>query len=129
MRCPRGGDVRTFLTSLCYKCEELAVAGVRINNKDYQCKVLRGIPEELAHFVSSILSSARLIHCISTVDTETVIDHICKEADWLKNHHTRSQPNLSQSRAKSQAARDEALTAMGSEGKRCHKGKCHNCSK
>ena len=116
-------------TSLCYKHEELAVAGVYINNKDYQCKVLMGIPEELARFMSSILSSAWLIHRVSTVDMETVIDHICKEADQLKNHHARLQPNLSQSRAKSQAAGDEALTAMGSKGKRRHKGKCHNCSK
>ena len=77
----------------------------------------------------SILSSARLIHCVSTVDTETLIDHICEEADRLKNRRARSQPNLSQSGAKSQAAGDEALTATGSEGKRRPKGKCHNCGK
>ena len=58
MHCSRGGDVRTFLTSLRYKREELAAAGVRINNKDYQCTVLRGIPEELVRFALSILSSA-----------------------------------------------------------------------
>ena len=57
MRCLRGGDVQTFLTSLRYKHEEIAAAGVRINNKDYQCMVLRGIPEELVHFASSILLS------------------------------------------------------------------------
>ena len=47
----------------------------------------------------------------------------------MKNHRTRVQPNPSQSGAKSQAARDKALTAMGSKGKKCHKGKCHNCGK
>ena len=57
------------------------------------------------------------------------INHICEEADRLKNHCARSQPNLSQSGAKIQAAGDEALAAMGSEGKRRRKGKCHNCGK
>ena len=129
MRCPRGGDVCTFLTSLRYKCEELVVAGVCISNKDYQCMVLRGIPEEPVCFASSILSSARLIHRVSTIEMETLINHICKEDDQLKNHCARLQPNQSQSGAKSQATGDKALAATGSKGKRRCKGKCHNCGK
>src|SRR6266571_4246158 len=130
MRCPRGGDVRVFLRSVRYKREELAAAGVYITNKDYQRTVLRGIPEELARFASTVLSSARLVHHVTTVDTETLIKHICEEADRIKSSWPKMHPNSNQSGARTQATRDEALAATGSEGsKRRHKGKCHNCGK
>jgi len=130
MHCPRGGDIHVFLRSVRYKHEELAAAGVYITNKDYQRTVLRGIPEELAHFAPTILSSAHLIHHVTTVDTETLIEHICKEADRIKSSQPKTHPNSNQSGARTQATRDEALAATGSEGsKRCRKGKCHNCGK
>src|SRR6266702_2850332 len=121
-----------FLGSLRYKREELAAAGVHITNKEYQRTVLKGIPEELARFASGLLSSARLVHRASSIDTETLIDHICEEADRLRNRRAeRGKPQSSQSGARSQAAGDDALAATGSEGnkKKRRKGKCHNCSK
>ncbi len=132
MRCTKGGDVRAFLGSLRYKCEELAAAGVHITNKEYQRTVLKGIPEELARFASGLLSSARLVHRASSIDTETLIDHICEEADRLRNRRAdRGKLQSSQSGARSQAAGDDALAATGSEGnkKKRRKGKCHNCGK
>jgi hypothetical protein len=48
MTCPKGGNVRVFLTNLRYKREELAAAGVHITDEEYQCTLLRGIPDELA---------------------------------------------------------------------------------
>ena len=130
MRCQKGEDVRVFLTNLWYKREELAAAGVLITDRDYQRTVLRGITEELARFASAILSSARIFGSSSTVDTETLIDHICEEADRLKNRRAKSQNNQRGSGAKPQATGDEALAATGSEGrKRRRKGKCHNCGK
>jgi hypothetical protein len=87
MRCPKGGDVRTFLTDLRFKRQELAAAGVKLDNRDYQRTVLRGIPGELATFASALLSA----HAIATasqptrLDTNTLISHICEEADRLKN--------------------------------------------
>jgi hypothetical protein len=128
MRCPKGGDVRMFLTSLRYKCEELAAARVCITNKEYQCTVLRGIPEDMAKFASSLLSSACLIHHSSTIDTDTLIDHICEESECLKNCCTCNQQGSGSGKKDSQ---DEALAVTNSEGvkkKRC-KGKCHNCDK
>src|SRR6266702_1065200 len=121
-----------FLGSLRYKREELAAAGVHITNKEYQRTVLKGIPEELARFASGLLSSARLVHRASSIDTETLIDHICEEADRLRNRRAeRGKPQSSQSGARSQAAGDDALAATGSEGnkKKRRKGKCHNCGK
>ena len=52
MRCSKGGNVRTFLTSVRNKCEELAAVGVTITNRDYQRMVLKCIPEELAKFTT-----------------------------------------------------------------------------
>jgi hypothetical protein len=127
MQCAKGGDVHVFLTSLWYKHEELSAAGVSISDKEYQRMVLKGIPEELTHFASGILSSAHIFKA-SAVNTETLIDHICEEADWLKNHHAKSQSK--DPGAKSSVAGDDALAATGSGGKKKrHKGDCHNCGK
>ena len=99
-----------------------------ITDRDYQRTVLRGIPEELARFASAILSSARIFSSTSSVDTETLIDHICEEADWLKNRHTKSQGKDNGGKPKSTG--DQALAATGSDGKpKRRKGKCHNCGK
>ena len=128
MKCQKGDDVCIFLTSLQYKREELAAAGVSITDRDYQRTVLRGITEELARFASTILSSTHIFGSTFTVDTEILIDHICEEADRLKNCCAKSQNH--DNGAKSKATGDQALAAMGSEGRpKRRKGKCHNCRK
>jgi len=91
MRCQRGGDVRAFLTNLCYKRCELAAAGVRITNRDYLRTALRGLPEDLATFASSCLASARIADCATTIDIETFFNCICAEADRRKNRRAHSQ--------------------------------------
>ena len=127
MRCEKGGDVRAFLTSLRYKREELAAAGVSITDRDYQRTVLKGITEDLARFASGLLSSARLLGSTS-INTESLIDHICEEVDRLKNRRAKSQNKDSTSKQKADG--DQALAATGSDGKpKRHKGKCHNCGK
>ena len=92
MRCPKGGDVRTFLTSLTYKREELAAAGVTISDKDYERTVLGGFPEELAKYAAHLLGSARLNdpHRDAVVDANTLIGHMCEEAERMKNRRTGS---------------------------------------
>ena len=125
----KGADVRTFPTGLTYKREELAVAGITVSAKDYERTVLRGIPEELAKFAAHLLSSARLVHKVESIDTDMLISHICEEADRMKNRHTQDQQNRGGGKKDSQM--DEALAATSSEGekKKRHKGKCHNCGK
>jgi hypothetical protein len=44
-----------------------------------------GIPEELAKFASGLLSAACLINATKTIETDTLIDHICEESKCLKN--------------------------------------------
>jgi hypothetical protein len=89
MACTKGEDVRVFLTSLRYKREELAAAGVRITQKEYQRTILKSLPDELAEFASQLLSSAR--HSGLILNTETLINSIIEESERLKNWHTHSQ--------------------------------------
>jgi transposase InsO family protein len=128
MRCPKGGDVRPFLTTVRNKREELAAAGIRITNKEYQHTVLKSIPEELAKFAAQLLSSARLNHQ-PPVDTDTLIDHICEEAERLKNRRGGGAQSQKGGAAKKEGV-DEALAATGSTDRKGRKkGKCHNCDK
>ena len=115
MRCEKGGDVQAFLTSLQYKREELAATGVSITDSDYQHMVLKGITKDIARFTFSILTSAHILGPTSIIDTDTLIDYICEEADWLKNRCTRSHKDT---KAKQKAGSDQALTVTGSEGKK-----------
>ena len=84
--------------------------------------------EELACFASAILSSACNCGSTSSIDMETLIDHICEEADQLKNCCAKLQGKDSEGKPKSTG--DQALAATGSNGKpKCRKGKCHSCGK
>ena len=128
MHCTKGADVRAFLSTLCYKCEELAAAGVIITKCDYLHTVLRGIPDELAKFASGLLLSTHLVNSLATIDTDTLINHICEEAKHLKNRRAHDQPSRG---GKKEGQPDKALTATSSENRRGQrrKGKCHNCGK
>ena len=128
MRCPKGGNVRTFLTSVRNKREELASVGVTITHRDYQRTVLKGIPEELAKFAAQLLTSARVNHS-PAVDTDTLINAICEESDRVKNRHGSSAPSQKGGGGKKDGV-DEALVATGPESRKGRKkGKCHNCGK
>ena len=128
MRCPKGGDVRTFLTSLRNKREELAAVGVTITNWNYQKTVLKGIPEELAKFAAHILSSSQ-INNSPTLDTDTLMNHIAEESDRVKSRRSGSTQNQRAGGGKKEGT-DEALAATGSEDRKGKKkGKCHNCGK
>ena len=79
MRCPKGEEVWPFLISMRNKRKELATVGIRTSSKDYQCTILRGIPKDLAKFTAQLLGATHISN--SPLDTDTLIDHICKEAD------------------------------------------------
>ena len=123
MRCAKGGDVREFLASLCCKREELAAAGVSVTDKECERTILRGIPSELATFVSHLLSSALIIQRSAPIDLDALINQICEEADRLKSRRAKGQGG------KKDSTTDEALTATASDDgkRRRRKGKCHNC--
>ena len=99
-----------------------------MTDQDYQRTVLRGIPSELATFASALLSA----HSITAASrptmlaTNTLISHICEEADRLKNRRARTGNSNG-----TKDPLDEALTVtegdVGTKKKR--KGKCRNCGK
>jgi transposase InsO family protein len=128
MRCAKGGDVREFLASLCYKREELAAAGVPVSDKEYERTILRGIPTDLATFASQILSSVLVIQSAAPINIDALINLINEEAERLKSRRTRGHSGQG---GKKDATTDEALAATSSEGgkKKRRKGNCHNCGK
>jgi hypothetical protein len=109
MCCAKGADVREFLTSLCYKCEELAAAGVQVTDEEYKRTILRGIPAELGTFASQLLSVATLISKSAPVDLDALVSHLCEEMDRLKSH---------QAKGKKDNPTDEALTTTASDNER-----------
>jgi hypothetical protein len=127
MACSKGEDVRVFLTGLHYKCKELAAAGVRITQKEYQHTVLKSLPDELAKFAAQLLTSA--CHSGHPLDIDTLINSVIKESERLKNRRARSQRG--QGEKKEEGLTNEALAAMGSEGswRECRQGNCHSCGK
>ena len=118
MCCPRGGDVRPFLTSMRNKHEELAAAGIAITQKDYQHTMLKGIPEELAKFAAQLLSSVS-INVRPIVDTNVLIDHICEESKRMKNRRGSAMQNQ-KGGAKKEGV-DEDLAATGSTDQKVRK--------
>jgi transposase InsO family protein len=127
MRCPKGGEVRPFLTSVRNKREELAASGIRISHKDYLRTVLKGIPNHLASFAAGILSNQSYSKN-NSVDIDMLMHQICEEADRVKNR--RNDGAQSQRAGGGKKDGDEALAATGSENQKGKKkGKCHNCGK
>ena len=110
MQCTKGADVRVFLTSLQYKREELAAAGVQISSREYERTVLKSLPDELARFASQALTSAR--HSSLPLDTDTLINSVIEESERLKNRRARGQQSQGKKSKEGQA--DEALAATGS---------------
>ena len=110
MRCSKGGDMQEFLANLCYKCEELAAAGVSVTEKEYEHTILRGIPNELVTFASHLLSSAQIIRSSAAVDLDALVNQICKEANRLKSRRTKRGQG-----GKKDSTTDEALAASASE--------------
>jgi len=77
----KGANMREFLTSLCYKCKELAAARVQVTNTEYQRTILWGIPSELATFVLQLLLSILIINKAASVNLDALINQIYEEAD------------------------------------------------
>jgi hypothetical protein len=127
MACTKGKDIQVFLTALHCKQEELVATGVYITSKEYQCTMLKSLPDELAKFVSQLLVST--CHSSLILDTDPSINSVIEESECLKNWRMWSQQG--QGEKKEEELTDAALTATGSKGscgKHCE-GNCHSCGK
>jgi len=83
MACTKGEDVRSFLTALRCKRKVLAAMGVRITQREYQCTILKSLPDELAKFAAQLLISAR--HSGFILDTNTLINSVIEAQSEM--HH------------------------------------------
>ena len=129
MQCSKGGDVRAFLTSLKTWCNELLVAGITVNNEDFERTVLDGILDALGTYASQLLTSM----CLNgnTLAMKDIIHALSEEADRTRNRRApKDQSQGQQGNRKGQP--DEALAATNTSkggNSRRHKGKCHHCGK
>jgi len=130
MRCPRGGDVRSFLGSMRVKREELAAVGVTMSDKEYRSAIIKSLPEEMSKFASSLLTASRVIQPSASIDPDILIDHISEEADRVSARRKRDGGSSGKGKQPQSQGQDEALAAtQGEGGKKKRKGKCHNCGK
>ena len=88
LTCAKGEDIRSFLTVLRYKHEELSAASIRITQREYQRTILKSLPDELAKFAAQLLISAH--HSGFILDTDTLINSIIEESERLKNQRVSS---------------------------------------
>ena len=128
LRCPQGGDVRSFLGQLRVKCEELSAVGVTMMDKEYWSAIIKSIPDEMSKFTSGLLTATFVISPTTSIDPDVLIDHISEEADHLAAR--RKHEGSSSGKGKQASTQDEAMAAtQGDRGKKRRKGKCHNCGK
>jgi len=132
MQCPKGGNIRAFLTNLKMQHNKLLAAGVTISREDFECTVLDGIPDALSAYASQTLTSARLNG--NTLEMKDIIHVISEEADRTRTRRAPKDQSQGQSRGNGnkEGQPDEALaTTSPPEGgnSRRRKGKCHHCGK
>ena len=94
MRCPKGGNVWEYLTSLKMKRYELKAAEVSVTDTEYQHTILKGVPDVLADYAAQTLSMLWLAvkYTSMPVDMSDVIDSVCEEADRKKTCRTLNDP-------------------------------------
>jgi len=134
MWCPKGGNIREFLSSLKKQCHELTAAGITVTEPEYKCTIIHRVPDPLSAYASQMMGSLRLtckLTC-SPFDMTDVIDTLCKEANRIKTVKDLAQGQGKGKNRSVPQAPYEALAATGtfegSDGRR-RKGKCHHCGK
>ena len=134
MWCPKGSDIREFLTSLKKRCHKLTAASITVTDPKYKHTIIHGLPDPLPAYASQTMGSLYLT-CKLTCkpfNMTDIIDMLCKEADCLKTVKDLAQ---GQGKGKNQSplqAPDKALAATGTfkgSDNQCCKGKCHHCGK
>jgi hypothetical protein len=128
MKCPKGGDIQEFLTTIRTKCYELWAIDINISDSDYKCMILHGLPDALAPFTSLTLTHLNLgsKYTGKHVDLSRFIDLVSEEADHVKACHM---PKDQSGKGKNGSQTDEALTVTDGNNRKCCKGKCHHCQK
>jgi len=134
MQCPKGGNVREFLSSLKKRRHELKAANVTVTKPEYERTIIHGLPGPLSTYASQTMGSLRLT-CKLTCepfDMTDIIDTLCEEADRLTTMKDGIQGQGKGKNRSPPQTSDDALTATGpykGSDSRRRKGKCHHCQK
>jgi hypothetical protein len=127
-KCGEHANVRTFLSELRTKLEELAAIGVIIDPKDYRSTILSSLPTSLSNFASNILASARLSGSLLPINNDALIQLISEEYDRQQSQLKRRKGTKS---GKGKDADNEAMAFTSGKGKGKSKfqfkGNCYNC--
>jgi len=133
MKCPKGGDIRKFLTKLRQRRHHLTAIGIPVTDIEYKRTILRGIPEPLALYVSQTLNSLTIAsrYTCKPVNISELIDMISEEAECAKSWRATKDHTQAQGKGKSKQSNKALAATNTSEGgsSKCRKGKCHHCGK
>src|SRR5712691_779099 len=114
MQCMKGGDVRAFLENLELRRNELTAAGVTVTDAEFECTVLRGIPDWLAAYASQLLGTTILND--KPYEMSDIIHILSEEADRVKTRSaSKEQPQAKGKNAAQtpESRPDEALAVTG----------------
>ena len=117
MRCPDKGNPREFLEGLRVKKEELAQAGVTVEEKDYFSIIISSLPYALSNFASSQLAAAQYLSS-KKMTPEDLLSMLLEESD-----RQRAQFQHRRVPGKGKEDSNEALSA--DQSSRSKKGKGH----
>lgn len=114
-KCAEGGNVRTWLSDLRTKQEELAAVGVIIDAKDYRSTILSSLPTSLSNFASNVLAAARLTagpHATIIIDNDALIQLISEEFDRQQTLSKRRKSSKGPNRGRGSGERDDEVLAF-----------------
>jgi len=117
MRCPDKGNPREFLEGLRVKKEELAQAGVTVEEKDYFSIIISSLPYALSNFASSQLAAAQYLSS-KKMTPEDLLSMLLEESD-------RQQAQFQRRRAPGKGKEDSNKALSADQSSRSKKGKGH----
>jgi hypothetical protein len=117
LRCPDKGNPRDFLEGLRVKKEELAQAGVEVDEKDYFSIIISSLPYSLSNFASSQLAAAQFLST-KKITPDDLLSMLLEESDRQRAQFQRRRVS-----GKGKEDNNEALSAEGSS--KLKKGKGH----
>ena len=142
-KCPKGTDIREYLSKLQQKRETLAQSGVIIAEQDFCSTIINCLPPSLSRFASSqitaigmsaryasILTGGKIgqeqMEKLKTLDPDMIIHVVSDEADRMKRE--RLQQQVARSDMKKSPRSESAMAANDVKEKKDNRT-CYNCGK
>jgi gag-polypeptide of LTR copia-type len=91
-KCPRGMNVRRWLTDLGTKREELVTSGIMITDTEYRFTILSSIPEWLRTYATAIQASASVKDPTFEIEPDVLTRMLSEEFDRVSIGFVTSRP-------------------------------------